>query len=574
MDASSNHGVITTHTTEYGCLAGSSNSELPSNEPVISACMTKRPASINYSSECDSFKNSVVEAGHFTEKNRLLQPGTTTTFSPLMERYDTERGFGCPHCAKCFTSNSGLKQHMHIHASFKPFTCQVCHKSYTQFSNLCRHKRLHKRCRQRIPCTECGHEFANSYSLIKHQVISGCRSSTNRRRSAVATRRRDDMVNPLMCSTSEQDRRKIFTRSEIVNGSKAFHSEGDPLFLQSHTKRQNALQKFPNFTNSDRMEEWKTDSPNINSTSIVSAVDFSSSNVLSFEGSLTTRMTGSRPAVLNANSSERDSPTAFCPNFKTPIDLSNNKIGKERTFYPTESRNAVNAEHSKTTCTSGHLDTFDKFTVIPPTRSLGSEEVQQYDTMSNGSQVQTNLSRVYEHSFLYWYKMASCAIRASRLLQNVRSHDGSMTAVNFRTGMRNLSHEGSLNSVSTIRRNNSHSCPSSRHTCHRLQTYRYHRRQRRLGTTRMDKSIRPPLVRETLLPEQHHFVCHVCRKQFPRAANLNRHIRTHTGEQPYQCPHCERSFSISSNMQRHVRNIHNRASSGLRSSVQLISDNF
>lgn len=54
------------------------------------------------------------------------------------------------------------------------------------------------------------------------------------------------------------------------------------------------------------------------------------------------------------------------------------------------------------------------------------------------------------------------------------------------------------------------------------------------------------------------YACKYCAKVFPRSANLTRHLRTHTGEQPYQCKYCERSFSISSNLQRHVRNIHNK----------------
>ncbi|CAF4638241.1 unnamed protein product [Rotaria sp. Silwood1] len=62
----------------------------------------------------------------------------------------------------------------------------------------------------------------------------------------------------------------------------------------------------------------------------------------------------------------------------------------------------------------------------------------------------------------------------------------------------------------------------------------------------------------TQLSNKYKYICSYCGKDFPRSANLTRHLRTHTGEQPYGCKYCERSFSISSNLQRHIRNIHNR----------------
>jgi uncharacterized C2H2 Zn-finger protein len=77
-------------------------------------------------------------------------------------------------------------------------------------------------------------------------------------------------------------------------------------------------------------------------------------------------------------------------------------------------------------------------------------------------------------------------------------------------------------------------------------------------TTNNNHTPTPPIIGPGGKLNKDRYACKFCGKVFPRSANLTRHLRTHTGEQPYKCKYCERSFSISSNLQRHVRNIHNK----------------
>ena len=49
--------------------------------------------------------------------------------------------------------------------------------------------------------------------------------------------------------------------------------------------------------------------------------------------------------------------------------------------------------------------------------------------------------------------------------------------------------------------------------------------------------------------------CKQCGKLNTNPGQLNRHLKTHTGEQSYKCQFCEKSFSINTNLQRHVRSI-------------------
>ena len=126
---------------------------------------------------------------------------------------------------------------------------------------------------------------------------------------------------------------------------------------------------------------------------------------------------------------------------------------------------------------------------------------------------------------------------------------------------------GSLrNNLDLIRRSGGHQHPVNSHLSvpkpyHHHDHHHQHSDQMNGSGTSPGSSSNPSVIGgagSAINKSRDRYSCKFCGKVFPRSANLTRHLRTHTGEQPYKCKYCDRSFSISSNLQRHVRNIHNK----------------
>ncbi|XP_052228622.1 histone-lysine N-methyltransferase PRDM16-like isoform X2 [Dreissena polymorpha] len=513
---------------------------------------------------------------HFTDPSNLQRH--------IRSQHHGARCHACSECGKTFATSSGLKQHQHIHSSVKPFQCEVCLKAYTQFSNLCRHKRMHADCRQQIKCNDCGQAFSTITSLSKHKrfcegaLRNGMRSFAGEGKlspsGSIIGMGQSAAFSPALMMGFYGNRPSYPYFPPALGGLNL------PMFGSSHplsalttlsptSLRSSSLASLtPKKSDLSPAEKYEKRAPdgsdggselfsgsdldNIPSDSESEKSDNTPQQSLSTNTHIVS-ITGSSPVVL-VPSTQSSKVTSLSPQSVDTCVLSPLKVGIESSEKAFDLSKSTAVDLSTPPKTHTSVAVVRKAEGEQPldlsqTKDFTPPEAPRKTHIFGDAKTPTTPEAPRLHCAYPQFSKQLIMDQALRMNETKEKMAESAKFMPYpRFPFSAVAHYPlGINPFSFV----SHESPKSVSSAPTMSP-----QEKSFGEYGVTSPHMQPFSTPNKMKDR--YSCKFCGKVFPRSANLTRHLRTHTGEQPYKCKYCERSFSISSNLQRHVRNIHNK----------------
>ncbi|XP_064073558.1 histone-lysine N-methyltransferase MECOM-like isoform X2 [Vanessa tameamea] len=526
------------------------------------------------------------------------------------------RSHACPECGKTFATSSGLKQHTHIHSSVKPFQCKVCYKAYTQFSNLCRHKRMHVACRALVECGKCGQSFPSYAALTKHKRFCDTASAANVNLrgslpqglsqipslsnvmntpnntnpfpmyrgpglplpyntfahypalfSAAAAACPPEFLSPLLFNV--QGARLAMEHDIALNAN---------LVAKQQQEGRMSVKSMDSSTSLDEIKKSKEIDVENNKRD-VNRTTPKQQNIY---------VKQSPPSAEEASSKQRPSPVMPMSTSIGPFNFSREEVKNNSPFNLSLKQNNNELIRNKSVSPAFPRDLSKNTGDDIDSKSINEEDTRKEQNQpldlsvtrkhSDKESDMENDDQSFRNSSIKSYSPPESPIDRDNKTPENETTNVDVEAVEIEDSPKPLvspslafpmpvhpQHNSSLidamyrprfpqfHATSDSILNSSHSpyVPSPFNFLSPVLGADGPDRQPSAYAKFRELSTGSAKLRDR-------YACTFCGKVFPRSANLTRHLRTHTGEQPYKCKYCERSFSISSNLQRHVRNIHNK----------------
>ncbi|KAK2836229.1 hypothetical protein Q7C36_014098 [Tachysurus vachellii] len=149
------------------------STEETSSRHLSDECADRQNQAVNtefsaHSEDRSCFENSFHAPEGSENEPTHVYPVPKPVRRRVASRFEEEKRFACPLCAKCFKCFSQLEIHKRSHTGEKPYRCTLCGKRYAQKGHLYTHQRTHTG-EKPYRCMHCGKAFIQKCSLDMHQ---------------------------------------------------------------------------------------------------------------------------------------------------------------------------------------------------------------------------------------------------------------------------------------------------------------------------------------------------------------------------------------------------------------------